>query len=107
MNSEKVFLTFLKEWLEWATEGGKSYEFKPFSGLCINLLTWVVKGDHPAEVSDILSDLLEEEFGEESGYPFGGLDEYFLESSNHLCHKNPQRIEWVKKTIKSLEEMDE
>lgn len=107
MNSEKVLLKFLKEWLVWATKGYTHYEFRPYTGLCVNLLKYVSSGDHPAEVFDLLRNLLWEEFGEESDYPFGGIDEYFLESSNHLCHKNPQRIEWVKKTIKSLEEMDE
>lgn len=99
---------FLESYLDFAENGeGESTKWiKTSCGLCSNWLYWFRMVTLPCERTESLYDsireLLEEDFPQNCEYPFG-LESYNVEVVKHAHHKNPKRLAWVRKTIKSLE----
>lgn len=93
---------FLESWLEFAETGKKEEWLEPSWGLCSNFMYWLKQFPKKDTHYDLLGLILEEEFPFDLAYPFGATA-YFSESKSESHHKNPERLAWVRKTIKRLE----
>ena len=96
---------FLNSWLSWAENGGTTDGFDKTIGLCANV--HLMK---PVPDSVIAARQLQEKMYEHfkhNAYPFGGVHKYLLDASENRMHTNIDRLNWVRSTIKELEENGE
>lgn len=114
---EKLFHSFLCEWLEWARsynecDDDEHESFSPHTGLCCCLENYLEHHGHfptfyadSREVYRNTMKVLWEMFGEDglcTSFPFG-QEAYDKDAHNGTQHKNKDRILWVEKTINKLE----
>lgn len=104
--ADHTLLDFLKAWLHWAENGAPAD--KPFSrdyGLCTNLgrfcRIYDLGGASQRKFLRQLEHLFSRE-GLSTNMPFGE-DQYDERSDRSTQHEDPNRLAWVRKTIKELE----
>lgn len=83
----------LREWLEWAENGAGEHDvFRRSFGLCSILRCYdYFHGTSCADELIIIFDGVP--------FPFGGMDEYFIEKAKETLHLNPGRLAWVRKQL--------
>ena len=98
-NLERHTLAFLKDWLKWATTGAVWHPiYRKEQGLCLSYQEYA---RHTPFTYSELSKLFRAQ-GLNTGFPFGEK-EFWEDARNATMHTNPMRLEWVRKTIKQLE----
>ena len=94
-----MLLQFLKAYLEWAEAGApedNAYGFEDFYGLCANADSY--EDATYISVQDDLQDYFAE--FDRPAYPFG--EEEYENEYPFNKSQQPERIEWVRATIKEL-----
>lgn len=105
-------LGFLKDYIEWVESGayesayGGPFTGSPFKrcrGLCFTLTSYAIdkEWDHIA-TGRFLQQLFKDD-GLSTAYPFGGSYRFAYDQVHESMHENPERIRWVRNTIKRLE----
>lgn len=100
----ELIIAFYKAYKAWL-DAGSSYDnvFTCRYGLCGNFKRFITK---PVPHSDVYAQmvLFDEHIGaNENKFPFNlSGDDYFNESRDHACHRNPKRIAWVNEQVANI-----
>ena len=100
-SDDKVLQQFYKAYYAWATAPELTEEFSPYDGLCRNLESFC---ERIKTISFPYLSKMKYNFITKSGldphYPFNPTQaRYSSECIVNACHKNKERIAWVKKQI--------
>lgn len=99
---DKIILRFLKDWQKWVDDGAQICN--PFSrnnGLCSGFMGWSELNGIPTRDYLNATVRLKELLGG-THYPFSGQFQFVRDIRNSEMHMNPERLEWVRKTIEQL-----
>ena len=90
---------FLQDWLDAATgKVAKPAWYKGYWGLCACARLWGIEKSRPGAEAELYH-RLQEEFGEDFNYPFGGRDRFQQDRTEGTMHLNGQRLAWVRKVL--------
>lgn len=101
-----ALLQFLGEWLEWATsDAPKDGKFKKHLGLCGCYCKWCHQQGKTFDGQSLKAAFLAS--GLDTSYPFG-FNNFNYGVDHDTQHLDPNRLEWVRATIKNctLAEVD-
>lgn len=110
INYNQIILNALKAWLEWVEAGMPDSEVFKHQGLCSNVMNYTrkfVSEANPINVVIYLECMFSAD-GLSTLLPFNmksaGQPSYTTEVTYKTLHLNKDRMAWVLKTIKRLEE---
>lgn len=102
-----MLFNYLRDWRTWVNRGAPDCD--PYSrgdGLCLSTDDYVLRyvrsecrQDAHVDLRAKLENALENDFGENYRYPFGGKDKYKEEYQHETTYLNAERLAWVDKYL--------
>lgn len=102
-----MLFNYLRDWRTWVNRGAPDCE--PYSrgdGLCLSTDSYVFRyvrsecrQDTYVDLRAKLENALENDFGDNYRYPFGGEEKYKEEYQHETMHLNEARLAWVDKYL--------
>lgn len=102
---QEILNSFYIAYWAWLQDGApvrNKHQFMRGLGLCANLTGMAT---HEWENLYSAKDIMRAQFiscGMDDSFPFNEQDDYFNESGEHACYRNPRRIEWVRNKVSQL-----
>lgn len=102
-----MLFNYLRDWRTWVNRGADDCDpYDRGTGLCLSTDSYVFRyvrsecrQDAYVDLRAKLENALENDFGENYRYPFGGEDKYKEEYQHEMMHLNEARLAWVDKYL--------